>query len=108
MVGLLRHVVTRPWAGFYIDSLPVAGRDGTLSRRMRRTAAEGRVRAKTGTMRGVRALAGYVNDGASPRFAFAVIFNGYKGPSTPYREIQERFCRILLDAADDAAPIGSR
>ena len=40
-------------------SLPMAGREGTLASRMRGTAAEGRCRAKTGTLTGVSALSGY-------------------------------------------------
>ncbi len=42
--------------------LPVAGVDGTLSRRFKGTAAQGRARMKTGTLRDVVALAGYVPD----------------------------------------------
>jgi D-alanyl-D-alanine carboxypeptidase len=51
-------------------------------------------------MRGVRSLAGYVNGPNGPRFAFAVIFNGYDGPSTPYKQIQDRICRALAATAD--------
>jgi len=41
-----------------------------------------------------------------PVFAFAILFNGYRGSSHPYRRIQDDFCRVLLDAAADrtAAP----
>ena len=34
-----------------------------------------------------------------PRFAFCIMFNGYTGPSTPYREIQDRICHALINAA---------
>lgn len=45
-----------------LATLPVAGVDGTLSRRFKGTAAEGRARMKTGTLRDVVALAGVVPD----------------------------------------------
>lgn len=42
------------------NALPIAGVDGTLRGRMRGTAAEGVLRAKTGTLKGTYNLAGYV------------------------------------------------
>ena len=71
---LLTAVRQRPWFDPFYRSLPLAGRSGTLRKRMRRTAAAGRCRAKTGTLRNVSALAGYCRspDG-SP---FAVLMNG--------------------------------
>ncbi len=56
LVAMDRH----PHAASFRASLPVAGRDGTLEKRMRGTAAEGRVLAKTGSLRLANALAGYV------------------------------------------------
>ena len=45
-------------ARLYRDSLAVMGRKGTLEERLRGTAAEGRVFAKTGWIAGVSALSG--------------------------------------------------
>ena len=56
-------------------SLPVAGRSGTLSKRMRRTAAAGRCRAKTGTLIGVSALSGYCTTTTGANVAFSFIEN---------------------------------
>lgn len=61
--------------GAYRDSLAVAGRTGTLSNRMRGTAAEGRCQAKTGTINGVTALSGYCKSG-SGLIAFSILMNG--------------------------------
>jgi len=94
---LLAHINGQPFGDLFRDSLSVAGAEGSLRRRLKDVA--GRVQAKTGTMTGVRGLAGYVSDDARPRFAFAVLFNGYSGPSTPYKKIQDEICRILVDAA---------
>jgi serine-type D-Ala-D-Ala carboxypeptidase/endopeptidase (penicillin-binding protein 4) len=65
----------------FTASLPVAGRDGTLSDRLRHTAAEGNVRAKTGSMNGARSLAGYLTDADGERLAFAIIANNYDASS---------------------------
>ncbi|MGB2986209.1 MAG: D-alanyl-D-alanine carboxypeptidase/D-alanyl-D-alanine-endopeptidase [Phycisphaerae bacterium] len=110
MAELLARMHAQPEGGLLHKSLSVAGVDGSLRKRL--TDIPGRVRAKTGTMRGVRALTGYVGPtfqsasyvgptfqsvkgGTGAGYAFAVLFNGYKGPSTPYKECQDRFCRIL-------------
>jgi D-alanyl-D-alanine carboxypeptidase/D-alanyl-D-alanine-endopeptidase (penicillin-binding protein 4) len=57
------------------QSLPVAGRSGTLSNRMRGTAAEGRCSAKTGTIDGVSALSGFCKSHAG-LIAFSILMNG--------------------------------
>ena len=58
----------------FFDSLAVAGKTGTLSGRMRNTAAEGRCHAKTGTIDGVSALSGYCRAGAGT-VAFSILMN---------------------------------
>jgi serine-type D-Ala-D-Ala carboxypeptidase/endopeptidase (penicillin-binding protein 4) len=58
----------------FFDSLATAGRSGTLSGRMRNTAAEGRCHAKTGTIDGVSALSGYCRAGAGT-VAFSILMN---------------------------------
>ncbi|MEM8637760.1 MAG: D-alanyl-D-alanine carboxypeptidase [Cyanobacteria bacterium P01_G01_bin.54] len=59
----------------FYRSLPVAGRSGTLSRRFRSTAAQDIVRAKTGTLRGVRALSGYLEHPRYGRLVFSILIN---------------------------------
>ena len=60
----------------YMSSLPVAGVDGTLKKRFRRSAVKGRVAAKTGYLNGVRALSGYVFTRDGDVLVFSVISNG--------------------------------
>ena len=50
-------------AAAFRDSLPVAGREGTVADRMRGTAAEGNCATKTGTLSDVSALSGYCDAG---------------------------------------------
>jgi serine-type D-Ala-D-Ala carboxypeptidase/endopeptidase (penicillin-binding protein 4) len=73
---LLLAARQRPWFESFYRSLPLAGRTGTLRKRMRRTAAAGRCRAKTGTLIGVSGLAGYCRSRGGRNFAFALLMNG--------------------------------
>lgn len=109
LAGVLRWMHHRPEGRLMRESMSIAGVDGSLRKRLKDVPR--RVFGKTGTMRGVRALGGYVVasgksdvvDGKSDRpggYAFAIIFNGYTGPSTPYKEIQDRICRALIDELD--------
>lgn len=61
-----------------LASLPIAGKDGTLEKRMGQTAAYGQLRAKTGTIDGVSALAGIVQSKGGEMLAFAVLMNDPK------------------------------
>ena len=62
-----------------MDAMPIAGRDGTLADRMRGTAAENNVRAKTGTMSNIRTLAGYVRTRDDEPLAFAIMVDNFEG-----------------------------
>lgn len=75
MARLLQYMATQPYADALRGDLPVAGVDGSLIARMRGTPAEGEVHAKTGSMSGVNALAGYVTSAGGDRLAFAVMLN---------------------------------
>lgn len=75
ILGLLECMTKHPAAEDFRNSLPVAGVDGTLRRRMKGTRAEGNVQAKTGTLRWVNALSGYVTTAANERLAFSLLLN---------------------------------
>jgi serine-type D-Ala-D-Ala carboxypeptidase/endopeptidase (penicillin-binding protein 4) len=76
-VTLLSHMSRSRWSDVYRSALPVAGVDGTLQNRMKGTAAAGNVRAKTGTLRYVYTLSGYVTTAAGERVAFSIMLNNY-------------------------------
>jgi serine-type D-Ala-D-Ala carboxypeptidase/endopeptidase (penicillin-binding protein 4) len=75
LAQLLVNAWASPVSRHFVESLPVAGVDGTLAHRMVQGAATGRAFLKTGTLNDTRALAGYVQ-GVSGRFyAVAAIVN---------------------------------
>jgi D-alanyl-D-alanine carboxypeptidase/D-alanyl-D-alanine-endopeptidase (penicillin-binding protein 4) len=57
----------------FVDSLPIAGVDGTLANRMRKGPATGRAFLKTGTLSDTRALAGYVMGRSGTVYAVALM-----------------------------------
>ncbi|MGB8932035.1 MAG: D-alanyl-D-alanine carboxypeptidase/D-alanyl-D-alanine-endopeptidase, partial [Anaeromyxobacteraceae bacterium] len=82
-VTLLRAMWRRfPVAAEFLASLPVAGRDGTIRWRMEGTDAEGKLRAKTGTLENVTALSGYVETVDRERLAFSIFVNDFDGRSS--------------------------
>ncbi len=92
LVTLLLAMRTSPAADAWLDSLTVAGRNGTLSRRMRGTAAAGRCRGKTGTLRGVSALSGYCTTTAGRGVVFSFLENGV-GPGA--KAVEDRMVATL-------------
>jgi serine-type D-Ala-D-Ala carboxypeptidase/endopeptidase (penicillin-binding protein 4) len=89
LVGLDRSEAAGPMR----VSLAVAGKAGTLSDRMRRSAAKGRCRAKTGTLNGVSNLAGYCNSRSGARLAFAFLMNGVSVYTA--HTLQDRMASVL-------------
>ncbi|WP_066399296.1 D-alanyl-D-alanine carboxypeptidase/D-alanyl-D-alanine endopeptidase [Neobacillus mesonae] len=75
-IQLLNSMYNGPERDRFISFLPIAGKDGTLKNRMKGTAAEGNVKAKTGSMSGVNSLAGYVTAKNGKTFAFSILLNG--------------------------------
>lgn len=66
-------------------SLPVAGRSGTLKSIGGGTAAEGRIRAKSGTINRVKCYAGYVDCRSGKKAAFAIMVHQYSGKYAPIK-----------------------
>jgi D-alanyl-D-alanine carboxypeptidase/D-alanyl-D-alanine-endopeptidase (penicillin-binding protein 4) len=82
-------------SSFFINALPIAGNDGTLASRMKGTPAEGKLRAKTGTMQGVSALAGYTVTADGEPLAFAMIMQNFVGPPQRVQDLQDRLAVLL-------------
>ena len=93
VVRLLTRMADSASAPAFEDSLAVAGRNGTLDKRMRRTAAQDHCRAKTGTLSAVSALAGYCLTTGGSRVAFAFLMNGLNVSAA--RRLQDRMTVAL-------------
>jgi D-alanyl-D-alanine carboxypeptidase/D-alanyl-D-alanine-endopeptidase (penicillin-binding protein 4) len=65
----------------FVATLPIAGKDGTISTRMRTTRAEGNAVAKTGSISNVRALSGYVRTRDGELLAFSILANNFTAPA---------------------------
>jgi D-alanyl-D-alanine carboxypeptidase/D-alanyl-D-alanine-endopeptidase (penicillin-binding protein 4) len=79
VLSLLERMADPTGKSPFVTGLPIAGVDGSLSTRMKGTAAENNVRAKTGTMSNIRTLAGYVTTRDSERLAFVILINNFEG-----------------------------
>jgi serine-type D-Ala-D-Ala carboxypeptidase/endopeptidase (penicillin-binding protein 4) len=81
-------------------ALAIAGTDGTLRGRMVTSPARGRVRAKTGTLAAVSALAGYLDAGPRPPVAFAIFINGIEplwAARQAARDLQDGVVEAVID-----------
>lgn len=78
----------------FYHALPIAGEDGTLHRRMRNTSADGRVRAKTGTLEGVSSLTGYAHAANGHLIAFSIINQG-GARGAEARAFQDKVCQLI-------------
>jgi D-alanyl-D-alanine carboxypeptidase/D-alanyl-D-alanine-endopeptidase (penicillin-binding protein 4) len=91
---LLRKMRNNP---YFFDSLPIAGVDGTIKNRMKGTAAEGNVHAKTGYIGRVRALSGYVTSADGEEFSFVFLVNNYTVPTPRANWVQDWLCERLAN-----------
>ncbi|MBP7146109.1 MAG: D-alanyl-D-alanine carboxypeptidase/D-alanyl-D-alanine-endopeptidase [Acidobacteria bacterium] len=97
LVQLLAEAARRPeWGPELMVSLPRAGEDGSLRRRLREL--RGRLRAKTGTLNGVAALAGYGTTPSGRTLAFAIVVNQARGGGVSYHAV-DRIARAILVGA---------
>jgi D-alanyl-D-alanine carboxypeptidase/D-alanyl-D-alanine-endopeptidase (penicillin-binding protein 4) len=76
-------------------TLPIAGKDGTISSRMRRSLAEGNAIAKTGSIANVRSLSGYVKTRNGETLAFSILANDFVIPAATVNWIADLAVEIL-------------
>ena len=82
-VQLLTFMSRHRFADVFRAALPIAGVDGTLRNRLKNTAAENNLRAKTGSLSSVASLSGYVTTSAGEKLAFSIMVNNYPNDVEP-------------------------
>lgn len=94
---ILQHAFAGKGGEFELlrDSLAASGGDGTLQKRMTSPEIKGRVFAKTGYIKGVSTLAGYVHTSSDQWLAFAFFYNQAIGPAD-LKRAQDEACRLLV------------
>jgi len=98
MVALLQFMDKQPNAEAWHELLPVAGVDGSLSGRLRDTAAAGRVQAKTGTLAHIAALSGYTTNAGGERVAFSVFVNNHNLSSRAAEALLDRIALAITES----------
>lgn len=81
LVQLLRQAWHDRRAPLFVQSLPVAGVDGTIANRLQNGPATGRAFLKTGSLMDVRAIAGYVKSRGGRVYAVAALVNHPDAPA---------------------------
>jgi D-alanyl-D-alanine carboxypeptidase/D-alanyl-D-alanine-endopeptidase (penicillin-binding protein 4) len=75
LAQLLQAAWKSPYAAEFISSMPLVAMDGTMRKRLHRTALAGEAHIKTGTLNNVRAIAGYSRDSNGNSWAVVAILN---------------------------------
>jgi D-alanyl-D-alanine carboxypeptidase/D-alanyl-D-alanine-endopeptidase (penicillin-binding protein 4) len=93
MTDLLAVMAAHPHAAVFRDSLPIAGTDGTLRKRLSDLA--GRIRAKTGSIGGVRTLSGYATTVDGRVVAFSILANDIQGDDDDVLQTIDEIARAI-------------
>lgn len=89
LVDVLKFIrLHKYWKTFY-ESLPIAGVDGTISYRMKGTAAEGNVRAKTGFLDNVRTISGFLRTADNEELVFSIMCNNFTVNKLDVEKVQD-------------------
>ena len=87
----------------FVATLPIAGRDGTITSRMKDTRAEGNALAKTGSISNVRALSGYVRTRDGDTLVFSILANSFTIPAATVNWIADLAVETLANFSNRAS-----
>ncbi len=98
IVSLLENIyLNLSWYEPFLNTLSIAGVDGTLGGRMGSSSAEFNFRGKTGTLNGASSVSGYLKTKNGDDLIISMIFEFSKGGINHYRKIQDQIIEILAE-----------
>lgn len=97
LVKMLDIVARDKTGEAFRNSLPVAGKSGTLRNLCKGTKAEGNVTAKSGTMSRIKSYAGYAKAANGRPVVFAMIFTNYACPTS---ELTDKIEALMVKMAE--------
>ena len=98
IAGILSRVYSDPQhRDAFTASLAIAGKDGTVINRMKRTRAEGNARVKTGSISNMRSLSGYVHTRDGEPVVFAILANDFTLPAATINWITDLAVEIMAN-----------
>ncbi len=92
---LLAYAAKQPWGEEWRDTLPVAGVDGTLEARFAKSPLKGKMWAKTGTLKEVTTLTGYLTAASGRTLAFSILVNGRRPGSEAEGQAVEQIAEAI-------------
>jgi D-alanyl-D-alanine carboxypeptidase/D-alanyl-D-alanine-endopeptidase (penicillin-binding protein 4) len=92
---LLSFATRQAWGVPWRATFPVAGVDGTLAYRFRKSALQGKLWAKTGTLNETNALSGYLQTASGKTLAFSILVNGHRPGSQAEVPAMDKICEAI-------------
>lgn len=93
--SLLQYLLNRPYFDLFVNTLAVSGTDGTLRNRLAATQVRGSIHAKTGTLRDVTTLSGYITTKSGRNLVFSIFANHVSATARVKRTIDE-ICSLFV------------
>lgn len=106
LAAILQAAARSPVMPEFVASLPIAGTDGTMRKRMRAVSGTGQAHIKTGLLSDVRSIAGYVLDKRGRRFVVVMIVNHPRAPEA--QEALDALVSWIYEARAPARPTAGR
>ncbi|WP_419816903.1 D-alanyl-D-alanine carboxypeptidase/D-alanyl-D-alanine-endopeptidase [Glacieibacterium sp.] len=93
-VRFLRWTQAQPWGAAWRATLPVGGVDGTLGRRFRGTALDGKLFAKTGKLNAANALSGFMIAASGKTLMFSALANDMPGDASATQAVDKALLAV--------------